>query len=374
MDFNSGYITTQVWSAISQLPWHWIAPITHVALALLAAMHAMLYKRDPRAALGWVSVCLFIPFAGPLLYYMFGINHIQTRAKKLRHRFRLYVGYERGALSGHPSSTNVSLDNHQQTFVRVSDRVTSQPLTGGNNIEMLVNGEQAYGAMLAAIDSATDHVLLVTYLFEWDEIGKAFVSALAAARRRGVKVYVIVDGVGEWYTWPRIRWKLRRANITVARFLPPRLLPPSFSVNLRNHRKILVVDGELGFTGGMNIGARHLLETASRRRTADLHFHLQGPVVTQLQTVFNEDWHFITGQSLTFPKSNVEPSGKSYCRCLSDGPNEDLDKISMVLMGATAAARRDITIVTPYFLPSQEVIASLQAGADSPHHPDPRPR
>jgi cardiolipin synthase len=174
---------------------------------------------------------------------------------------------------------------------------------------------------------------------------------------------VIVDGVGELYSWPRMSRVLRRAGVRVARFLPPRLLPPSFSVNLRNHRKILVVDGEYGFTGGMNIGARHLLESGSSRATIDLHFRLQGPVVAQLEASFVEDWHFATGERLQTTPAATAPAGSGYCRCISDGPNEDLDQISLVLMGAISAAQREILIMTPYFLPSREMIASLQSAA-----------
>lgn len=354
-----------VWDGMQMLPWHWFALAAHVTLAALAVVHAMLYKRDPRAALGWVAVCLFFPLLGPLLYYVFGINRIQTQARKLARlpRFRLQIGYERGAQDTVPPFPSPPADEPLSRFAQVSGRVTARPLAAGNTVEMLQNGEEAYPAMLAAIHGAVQRVLLVSYLFEGDAVGKAFVAALVDAQRRGVDVRVIVDGVGELYSWPRISRMLRRAGVRVARFLPPRLLPPSFSVNLRNHRKILVVDGEYGFTGGMNIGARHLLKSSSRRATADLHFRLQGPVVAQLEVIFVEDWHFATGERLQTTPVAMLPAGSGYCRCISDGPNEDLDKISLVLMGAISAAQQEILIMTPYFLPSRELIASLQSAA-----------
>jgi len=347
------------------LPWHWFALAAHVLLASLAVVHAMLFKRDPRAALGWVAMCLFFPLLGPLLYYLFGINRIQTHARKLARlpMFRLHVGYERGTHDAARMSTSPVAGQVFSRFVQISDRVTTRPLTAGNMVEMLQNGEQAYPSMLAAINGAVHRVLLVTYLFEADAVGKAFAAALADARRRGVDVRVIVDGVGELYSWPRMRRILRRAGVRVTRFLPPRLLPPSFSVNLRNHRKILVVDGEYGFTGGMNIGARHLLETRSRRATADLHFRLRGAVVAQLEAIFVEDWRFATGEHLQITPAAAVPAGPGFCRCISDGPNEDLDKISLVMMGAISAAQHEILIMTPYFLPSREMIASLQSAA-----------
>jgi len=355
----------EVWSSIRLLPWHWIVADAHIALATLAAVHAMLFKRDPRAALGWVSVCLFFPLAGPVLYYMFGINRIQTQARKLanRHSFQLQIGYERGSMGIRPAAAARDLELQLERFVRVSDRVTSRALTAGNTVEMLLNGEQAYPAMLAAINGATERVLLASYLFESDSIGEAFVAALASARQRGVEVRVIVDGVGELYSWPRVRRTLCRSGVRVARFMPPKLLPPSLSVNLRNHRKILVVDAVQGFTGGMNIGARHLVESTSGRPTVDLHFRVQGPVVAQLEAIFSEDWRFVTGEDLEIRATKHAQKGATWCRCISDGPNEDLDKISLVMMGAISAAQREITIVTPYFLPSREMIASLQSAA-----------
>jgi cardiolipin synthase A/B len=351
------------WASLSMLPWHWFALAAHVLLATLAVVHAMLYKRDPRAALGWVAVCLFFPLLGPVLYYVFGINRIQTQARKLARlpRFRLHIGHERGTHGTAPPSPSPQVGEPLSRFVQVSDRVAARPLTAGNAVEVLQNGEQAYPAMLAAIHGAVHRVLLVTYLFDWDSVGEAFAAALVEARRRGVDVRVIVDGVGELYSWPRISRVLRRAGARVARFLPPRLLPPSFSVNLRNHRKILVVDGEYGFTGGMNIGARHLLEPRSRRATADLHFRLQGAVVAQMEAIFVEDWRFATGEQLQTTPTTAVPVGPGYCRCISDGPNEDLDKIALVLMGTISAAQHEVLIMTPYFLPSREMIACLQS-------------
>jgi cardiolipin synthase len=364
---DPGALIAQAWSAIVSLPWQWVAVAAHIVLATLATVHAMLFKRDPRAALGWVSVCLFFPLAGPLAYYLFGINRIQTLARRLvsPQPFRWRVGYERGTHDDRPAEELPDVGPPLNHFFNVSQRVTSRPLVPANTVDMLENGEQAYPAMLDAINGANRRVFLITYLFEFDTIGDAFVTALRSARERGVDVRVIVDGIGEHYSRPRVGRVLQRAGVPVARFMPPRLLPPSLSVNLRNHRKILVIDDALGFTGGMNIGARHLLLNGSTRATVDLHFRVRGPVVSQLAEIFIEDWRFVTGETLqTLPPGPVEDgTSGGLCRCISDGPNEDLDKISLVLMGTISAAQREILIVTPYFLPSREMIASLQSAA-----------
>jgi cardiolipin synthase A/B len=354
----------EIWLNSAAIPWNWVIACLHIGLASWAIVHAMIYKRDPRAALGWVGISLFFPLAGPLMYYMFGINRIQTQARKLseRHPSRLRIGYERGTVPDKPATPARNLPSRLVEFARISDRISARPLLDGNAVKVLQNGEQAYPAMLKAIDSATYRVWMLTYLFEFDTVGESFVEALATARRRGVDVRVIVDGVGDLYSWPRISRVLHRRNICMARFLPPKLLPPEFSVNLRNHRKILLVDNDYGFTGGMNIGKRHLAQSFAADRTVDLHFQLSGPVVVQLEELFIEDWLFATGETIApLPIPHPSPAGTEYCRCITDGPNDDMDKISMVLMGAISAARHQVVIVTPYFLPSREFIASLQS-------------
>ncbi len=339
----------------------------YLAIALLTAVHAMLYKRDSRAAMSWIAVTLLFPLLGPALYYMFGINRVRSQAHKLSGQQLplLQVGHERGLMTADNTGIPAGLNSELRPFARVSGRVTPQPLVAGNQVLTLHNGEEAYPAMLAAIAGAQQRVLLCSYIFESDLIGRQFVAALKAAHERGVEVRVLVDGFGELYSWPRIGRLLRRAGLTAARFLPPRLLPPSLSLNLRNHRKILLVDDREAFTGGMNIGDRHMLTSDSSKHAADLHFRVQGPILAQLEKVFLGDWRVASGEQMPPLCGNIEPltEGAVFCRCISDGPGDDLDKISMTLMGAISCARKEILIITPYFLPSREMVASLQSAA-----------
>jgi cardiolipin synthase len=153
--------------------------------------------------------------------------------------------------------------------------------------------------------------------------------------------------------------------VPTALFLPPRLVPPAFHVNLRNHRKILTVDGSEAFVGGMNIGDRHLAEARDNpSRVLDIHFRLQGPVVRQVEDVFLTGWDFTTGEeNSATPGTGSPTSGNALCRAIIDGPGEDIDKLSTILVGAVSAARREIVIMNPYFLPSREMIGALQAAA-----------
>ena len=333
-----------------------------LALAgLLSAGHAFLYKRDPKSAWGWVAVCLMFPGGGAALYWLMGVNRIRTRAKG-------WVAEGRFERTGRPSEPQPCVppfcDESIAALVRTGDTVTGLPLMGGHRITILHNGEEAYPAMLRAIDNAAERVYLSTYIFRNDAVGERFIAALTSAAQRGVDVRVLIDGVGELYTYPWVTPRLRRAKVRSERFLP--LVRRGIHFNLRNHRKLLVVDGLVGFTGGMNIGAHQLAEDSRNpHRVIDLQVAVEGPVVGQLEGTFLSDWHFVTGE-LRHPQSPglpAAPAGHAFCRGISAGPNEDFEDLYWLVLGALGAARRHIRIMTPYFIPDRALLAALNTAA-----------
>ncbi|MCB1807828.1 MAG: cardiolipin synthase [Candidatus Competibacteraceae bacterium] len=333
--------------------------LIHAVIGPAAVFHALLYKRDSRSALGWIGFCLFFPLVGPLIYAVFGVNRVHTRARELKppaHRSRL-IAYELG-------ETAASVTGQYQGIVNVGYCITGQPPRAGNAVQMLCNGEQIYPAMQTAIKQARHSIHLASYIFDTDQVGREFIALLQERVRAGVAVRVIVDGVGECYSWPRASKLLRRAGVPVAQFMPVRLLPPSLSINLRSHRKILVVDEQIGFTGGANIGSRHLVQdTSSKKRVADIHFRLQGPIAKDLNRLFLEDWRFLTGETVAASEPRAVPleSQGAQCRLISDGPNEDMDRLVMLYLGVISSAQQRISIMTPYFLPERELAAALRA-------------
>ena len=297
-------------------------------------------------------MCFLFPLAGSALYGLFGINRVRSRAKQLR------AGLP---VASRLPSPPASADDFASQLTRIGDAVTQWARIPGNDIIPLENGENAFPPMLAAIDAAQRSVWLATYIFETDPVGQQFIDALAKATARGVEVRVLVDGVGEWYSWPHAVKLLRRAGVRAARFLPPQLLPPRLALNLRNHRKLLIVDGQIGFIGGMNLGGREVGKP-SHRRMADLHFQVRGPVVGQLGQSFVIDWQFSAGEQLRVEQP-AEQAGACVCRVITDGPDEDNDKLLYVILGAVSVARHQILIMTPYFIPSPELTAALQAAS-----------
>jgi cardiolipin synthase len=219
--------------------------------------------------------------------------------------------------------------------------------------------------MVDAIESARQSVALVSYIFADDTAGHRFVEAMGRAVARGVEVRVLVDGVGVRYSWPLVHRSLRKLGVKAELFLPTITQAGLAFFNLRNHRKALIVDGRLAFTGGMNIWERCVLANNDPNAVRDLHFRVEGPVVGQIMEAFAEDWLFSTREVLDGPSwfPTLSHPGPSTARVITDGPDGDLEVTRTVLLGAIATARESVRIVTPYFLPDQAMIAALSVAA-----------
>ncbi len=328
-----------------------------LALALVASGHAVLHKRDVRAALGWVAFIWVAPIVGAAAYFVLGVNRIRRRAQALRlpdFRARVPPELRRPAPVLPPEAA------HLAPLVALADGVVRRPLVSGNAVTLLAGGEAAYPAMCAAIDAAERTVTFCTFIFDPGRAADALVDALARAQARGVKVRVLIDAVGVRYGWPPTHRRLRRAGVRTELFLP-RLTPGWLPfVNLRNHRKVLVVDGRVGFTGGMNV-RDDFLPGPDRPPYMDLHARVEGPVVAHLQSAFAEDWLFTAGEPLEgdafFPP--LRAAGRVLARGVTDGPDEDFEAVRWLLLGALATARERVRIVTPYFVPDAGLVTAI---------------
>ena len=344
--------------------WPHIAAGFGLLAAILASVHALLNKRDHRAAALWLGFIWLMPVAGPVLYIAFGVNRIRRHARSLR----VGRGPSDAPLRLMPDEADDSQSieaRHMRMLAQVVDRVAGQPLQGGNRIQALINGDEAFPAMLAAIDSAHKSVAFESYIFDNDASGIQFAAALKRAVERGVQVRVLVDDAGARYSFPSIVGKLKRARVPVARFLPTLAPWRLTTMNLHNHRKLLVVDGGVGFTGGMNIRHGNVLKDNPAKPVQDLHFKVEGPVVGQLQEAFANDWEFCTNEILTseawFPE--LADCGKAIARVITDGPDADYDKARWTLLAALASAQTSVQILTPYFLPDSSLITALNLAA-----------
>lgn len=357
----------------------WLMMAVLYVFAFVAAVHVLLAKRDPRSALGWVVVCLGFPGLGALAYVLFGINRIQMRARRWRYLLPSSHTLLSGALLSTRASTQYAFVHTSafRSLMTISTTVSQSPIFSDCEVHPLYNGEEAYPQMLAAIESATHYVYLATYIFDMNSIGERFALALQAAVARGVDVRVLIDGIGCLYSWPTAYRVLKKKGVPVARFLPLSLSRRTVHLNLRNHRKLLIIDRKIGFTGGMNIGDRHMAANMrNRRRVCDIHFAVHGPVLRQMEEIFLKDWAFAVGrhdsndldkngelEALSPPASHdlryAHTVTQALCRGISAGPSEIIDKLKWIVIGAFASASHIVRVMTPYFIPDADMVSAI---------------
>ena len=328
--------------------------VAHVLLAACVTVHVLFHKRDVGASIGWIGLAWLSPIFGSILYVIFGINRVKRRANQMRDN-------RPARLSAEPAASPPGRDDHLAALERAGDQITQRPAERGNAVAVLHNGDEAYPEMIAAIDAAEASVALSSYIFRADDAGGAFIDALIRARRRRVQVRVLIDGIGGGYFLSPAYEKLRRHDVPAFRFMHSPLPWRMPFLNLRTHRKILALDGRIAFTGGLNIGGENRLSDRRRHPVRDTHFRVEGPVVAQLVEAFADNWLLAAGENLAgeawFPR--LQEVGEAVGRVILSGPDEDLEKIELMILEAIACARQSIKVVTPYFLPDDRLVTAL---------------
>lgn len=333
----------------------------HVIIAVLTTGHALLNKRDIRAAIGWIGLTWLSPGLGAGLYYAFGINRVARRAVKSADAKPVTALHVE---PGKPCPPGL-LSDHMIMLSEVGKRLTGEELAPGNRVNMLQNGDDAYPKMIAEIEEAKTSVCLATYIFRSDEVGERFADALIAAQHRGVEVRVLIDAWGSGFFLSRTVSRLRENGVHVARFMFDHKAWSVAFINLRNHKKLLLIDGARSYVGGLNLGAENTMQFFGARQVRDIHFNLEGPVVAQLMKSFVRDWIFTTGEDLRGPVwwPNIPVCGDASCRAFSSGPDDDMRKIETLFAVALSTARSHVRIVTPYFLPDEKLVNGLRLAA-----------
>jgi len=353
-------------SPLLQAYWPHLVFIVSIAVGAGAAVHAAMTKQDVRAAIGWVGITLFSPLIGALLYVVAGINRVRrTRVSQQRDEAMI-------AHAGQPAAAPLDVRPYAgpqfASLKTLGDQVSRFHLLGGNIVQPLSGGEETYLAMLQAVRAAQRSVALQSYIFDNDAIGRELAQSLIAATARGVEVRVLIDAVGSRYSRPSIVGLLRHGGVRTARFMANSigLLRMPYA-NLRSHRKVLVVDGRIGFSGGMNVRAAFVRALAGEATNTDTHFRFEGPIVGQLMSVFAHDWDFTTNEPLVGPtwfepQPTLATDGIPV-RCVPSGPDRALGSTHSMLLGGLAVAQHHVRIQSPYFLPDQTLIGALATAA-----------
>lgn len=355
---------------LAETYWPHILFTISVAAGTAAAIHAAMTKEEVRSAIGWVGVIVLSPIIGAALYLIAGVNRI--RRNVISDRRALLQGRIRADFASYDASDELVASGFGQRFKALKtlgDRVTNHRLTTGNSIAALDTGDEAYGAMLKAIAEAERSIILETYIFDRDRIGIRFAEALSAAVKRGVEVRVLIDAVGARYSVPSVLGMLRDGGVSVDVFNGNVIMGLRLPyANLRTHRKIMVIDGRLAFTGGMNIREGFSKEFSGETCSFDTHFRVTGPVVADLVAIAASDWQFANGETLegdawALQTPETEPGRPVVIRAVSSGPDRSVETNHKMLMGAFSVARSSIRIVSPYFLPDRELITALITAA-----------
>ena len=328
-----------------------------VVVAAVAIIHVLMDNRQPAKTVAWVLVIAFVPVIGVIFYLFFGINH---RKERIISQSQMDELTKRSMLS-FVEQHDFHVPERQKPLV---DLFVNQNLAlpfKDNQIDIMTDGYAFFPELLRDIAEASHHIHINMYIFEDDALGRLVADALMDKARQGVKVRVIYDDVGCWRVNSRFFEHLREAGVEVVPFLPVRF--PSFTskVNYRNHRKIIVIDGRIGYIGGMNFARRYVSQ-----KWRDTMFRLQGGVVYALQRAFLVDWYFVDHTLITdriyYPTSQIS-SKSGVAQIVTSGPLARYPEIMQGYVRIILAARRYIFIETPYFLPNEPILFALKTAA-----------
>ena len=334
-----------------------------LTLALLPVV-LLTKKKQPVSTVAWIMAIVTMPYFGAFLFTVFGINRV---GRRLRGKQAATQSVTRAIpqLARHHHLHHDHLNETQQELRRLAERVAGTHATVGNRVQLLIDAKRTFEEIAEAIKAARSSVHLEYYIWQPDRVGTALRDLLIAKAREGVHVRFLYDAIGSGKLTHRFLQPMREAGIQIASFVPGQSLRERWSINLRSHRKIVIVDGQVGFTGGMNVGDEYLGRDPHFGHWRDTHLRLHGPTVLQLQEVFAIDWKYATGEELTHDEFFPEPDqiGNVYAQVVSGGPDDEDGVFHGLMFAAINSARQQVTLATSYFVPTPPLVSALETAA-----------
>ncbi len=350
------------------MPPVWLAILgVNYLLALIVVVLVLQRRKEPTAMLAWILAVLAIPGVGMLVYWMLGSGRLRRKVRRRRRRaahlvaqFRRWA--EKEALAGHkPDGAVLPVDF--AGIEQLGRRLADMPATSGNEVRVFEESNETYAALEESLRAARRYIHLEYYIWEHDQTGTSFRDLMIERARAGVQCRLLLDAVGCWRLGGSFLRPLMEAGVRVAFFMPLYAFPlgKRWSLHLRNHRKIAVIDGHTAFTGSQNIGDEYRGRLRALSPWYDTHMRLRGPAACFLQETFAEDWYFATRERLDgetyFPQP--ERPGRSIVQVLPTGPDQGISVLAQIVFAAVSAARSSIRIATPYFVPDEALRMAL---------------
>lgn len=338
----------------------------HVS-GILTAVHAVMSTRTSQGAIAWAVSALTFPYVAVPAYWVFGkskFDGYDMLVKNEHHEADTSEAQARQALADNgllfqPRNTI------EASHVQILERLSRLPITIGNSAKLLVDGKATFEAMLAAIQQADHYVLFQFYIIRDDDLGRELKDALIQRAQAGVRVYFLYDEIGSSQL-PRSNYlnDLRAAGVEVYPFNTTKGTGNRFRLNFRNHRKIVVVDGKVALVGGLNVGDEYVGKHPTLSPWRDTHVEVRGPVVQCVQAPFLEDWHWASGQAMGLNwNPQCAEDGDVAAACIPTGPADELETGTLWFLHAINSATKRLWIVSPYFVPDEQLMSALQSAA-----------
>jgi cardiolipin synthase len=349
----------------------WIATLLHLTLVVACLINVLRRRKEPASMLAWVLAITSAPVLGALVYWLIGSDRLPRKARRRRRRVAHLLAQLKEAAEhrarGHRIDYEAELPADLAAIERLGGRLADMPATSGNGVAVLQDANNTYAALEEAIRAAEHHVHMQYYIWQPDDTGRHFRDLVVGAARRGVQCRLLLDAVGCFWLGRRFLAPLHQAGVQVAFFLP--LLPLRFgrrwSAHLRNHRKIVIVDGQTAFTGSQNIGDEYRGRLKALSPWYDTHLRIRGPAALFLQQTFAEDWYLAARERLDQDQYFPMPvrGGGSVVQVLPTGPDHSVSTLAQVFFAAVSSAGQSIRIATPYFVPDLAMRMALAHAA-----------